>query len=567
MIKELTLKLKTPKIILNDNTKPGVIFPVTVFLLLNALKITLFNYFIIPTQNVETFTYKLVVTILFTVIIYSIIFKIKTFIPFILIYVAQTLYIVANISYYMYYHNYVHILQWITLFNEAFIAAGHSSAPVDFKLLISFIDLPFFAYIIFNYLKVFKLNSIFRFQKIFVSSISLIIIICILSVNHAQGVSLTRYTSEGYKGESKIVENYGTLVNNMVSLYLSSGEEKLISRLKYGNDQANTIVKTDKPNFVIIQVESLDAGVINQKYKDQYIAPFLHLLSTQNIYYPYLMSYHMGGGTSDTEFSIINSVEPLRDYPAIKIEKYDYQNSFIKKLSQAGYNTSAYHGNVGEFYDRNTAFPKMGFNNFFDIAKMKMENHGWGAPDNDVFKFTTNYLKSATRPFLSYNITMTSHGPFENAKNYYSNKLYDDIQDELVKNYYNSMSYTDQSINNFVTQIRADFKNTYIFIWGDHTPGITSNIFKQASFISENKYFEFVPLIIITPDNKVYKENKEVESFLDISPTILKAAGIKFDIKSNGENLIDLNEGSDIPFNGDNYNREDLFKKISNADK
>lgn len=340
----------------------------------------------------------------------------------------------------------------------------------------------------------------------------------------------------------------------------------MVNSFVYGKEQVSVDTTKTQPNFVIIQVESMDANVINQKHDGKYIAPFLHSLSNNSIFYPYMLSYHMGGGTSDVEFSIINSLQPLTYYPAIKISNYNYPNSMMKQLAQSSYTTLAFHGNVGDFFNRNVAFPKMGFQNFYDINKMNMKNNGWGAPDGEVFDYTFNTLKKTEQPFISYTITMTSHGPFTSAKNYYNNDAYNDVQEENVKNYFNSISYVDQSIEKFVNDIQKNFKNTYIIIWGDHCPGITdATEYKQASYIDGDKYFEFVPLFIITPDHKEYKEKKQVATFLDIAPTILNTSGVKFDIKSDGIDILKTPEASSqIPFKESHFDRNTLFNNIKN---
>ena len=77
--------------------------------------------------------------------------------------------------------------------------------------------------------------------------------------------------------------------------------------------------------------------------------------------------------------------------------------------------------------------------------------------------------------------------------------------------------------------------------------------------------FEFVPLIISTPDNKKFKETNSVASFLDISPTILSAAGIEFTVKTNGVNLLDLpDELPEIPFKEKLQDRSELYERITN---
>lgn len=567
MIEELEVKqIKTPFYQLKTGKNSHVFSLIAIFLILNTLKITLFNYFIIPIQTYNTFDYKLLITLLLAIIIYPIIFKCKSILPFIIIYVLQLTYIIANMSYYLFYHNYVHILQWITLFKEAFLSAGHSSAPLNLKMLIILIDIPAFAYIVFNYSKIVSFNSRIRLQRIIMTIAVVIIITSIEINNYSHGYSVVQFTKDQSRGESPIVERYGTLINNAVSLYLNRGQKGHEKNLIYGKEQSGKVTSLVKPNFIIIQVESMDANIINQKYKDQYVTPFLHSLAYENVFYPYVMSYHMGGGTSDSEFSIINSVQPLEDYPAIKLTDYNYSNSLIKRLAASSYKTVAFHGNVGDFYNRDVAFPKMGFSSFFDVRKMKFKDIGWGAPDNAVFNYSVKKLKTVKQPFFSYTITMTSHTPFTSAENYYKNELYTDISDATTRNYFNSMSYVDQSIKDYIKQIQANFKNTYIFIWGDHTPNIETDTYKQASFSMENKYFEFVPLIIVTPNHKTYTEQTQVASFLDISPTILYASGIKFDLKSNGQNLINSKGANNgILFKGETYDRKELYNKLIEA--
>jgi phosphoglycerol transferase MdoB-like AlkP superfamily enzyme len=66
------------------------------------------------------------------------------------------------------------------------------------------------------------------------------------------------------------------------------------------------------------------------------------------------------------------------------------------------------------------------------------------------------------------------------------------------------------------------------------------------------------------PDNKSYKEEKTVASFLDISPTILKLSGVKYNLFSDGVNLIDIErENKKIPFKEKLYDAKELFNDIN----
>lgn len=537
---------------------------IALFVLLNVLKITIFNQNIIPKPTADTFKYKFEMTLLLVLVVYPIFFLLKSRVFLISMYVLQVLYIAINISYYQYFHTYLNINQALALFKEGFTATANASAPITPFLLISLIDLPVLIFLIVKYHKIYDFLKKLRVFTLAVVVLCVGLITGIEINNYYQNCSFIQYAEDHYNGESPVVERYGTFINNIIGIYNNRSDNALIKQIQYGKEIACTAEQSDKPNYVIIQVESMDANVINKQYNGNYIAPYLHSLTTKSVYYPYMLSYHMGGGTSDSEFSIINSIQPLTGYPAIKMSNYEYPNSMIKQMRTAGYEALAFHGNVGNFFNRDVAFPRMGFNEFVDMRKMGLTDVGWGAPDSQVFDYTAKTLNNTNEPFFSYVITMTSHGPFTNVTNYFDSKKYDSVENETVKNYLNSMTYVDKSIEKFVTDIQKEHKNTYIFIWGDHTPNIKTTEYMQASLTEGENYFEFVPLFIITPDNKVYKEDKKVASFLDIAPTILNTSGIKYNIKSNGLNLLnDSQTGGTLPYKGGTFDRVELFKKIS----
>jgi len=550
---------------------------IALFIFINALKLSLYNYFLIPQATREILVYKLGFTLLCSTVILILVLSVRSRYLFLIYMIAQGIYCFTNISYFLYYHSYLHFLQWISLFKEAMISATHLANPKSMQLLVVFIDAPLALYIFIRYFKKDAKKIRLPLIRYTLVIVSLIILLGVETNNYYENKSIAQYMDDRYTGETEIVERYGTLANSVVNIIKNNSESKLIQQIHYGhkqsnsntisvgNDPKNSYLNSQSPNFAIIQVESMDANIVRQQYKDSYVMPFLNSLTKNSIYYPYTLSYHQGGGTSDAEFSIINSVEPLESFPAIKLTSYGYQNSVISKLSKASYATMAFHGNVGAFYNRNIALSKMGFQKFYDISSMNYEDEGWGAPDDKVFSFALDKMKASGKPFVSYVITMTSHGPFESARNYYNNPAYDDIDNEIVKNYFNSFSYVDESIRDYVSAIQKNFPNTYIIIYGDHTPNINSEDFAQASFIDGDKYFEFVPMIVITPDKQKYTEKSVVASFLDVSPTILEASGLPYSVYSDGSSLIKHKANPmNIPLKGSYFDRAWLYDKISN---
>ncbi len=536
------------------------------FILLNSLKISIFNLILTDNKASVIAQFKITYTFLMLIIIINVFFILKSKALFLLLYLLQTIYILVNISYYMYFHSYLHIMQFIMLFNEGFTAANQNAAPINLKMLITLIDLPGFILVYRNF------HNIIDFRK---SKRSLTIIVTCLSLVLLGGIEINSYYNEWsmvhlvksrYNGEKPIVERYGTIANNALGIYLNRNEKVIVDKLKYGEVQTGNANGKDKPNFVLIQVEAMDSNIIDKKYNGYYITPFLNSLKDSSVYYPYVLSEHMGGGTSDIEFSVINSIEPLEGYAAQKLSNYNYPNSFIKILRKNNYSAIGFHGNKGSFFNRNVSFPKMGFERLVDMEEMGLKDVGWGAPDEDVLNYAFQHFSNMKTPFISYIITMTSHGPFTNAGNYYQNKAFEGVENINIKNYFNSMSYVDKVLEDFVTKIKSRFKNTYIFIYGDHTPSIRDKEYMQASFDYDGKYFEFVPLFIITPDGMKYTEKSRVASMLDFSPTLLRLSGVEFKIKSDGVNLLNFkSEWKGIEYKNDVYKSDFLYQKANDS--
>jgi len=371
--------------------------------------------------------------------------------------------------------------------------------------------------------------------------------------------------NDRYMSETYVVKKFGIFTFNILNLLKIRDTNKLIRVLDQGDVIKGEGDSTKTPaNILVIQIESMDAFSVNAKYRNNHVMPYLNSLSKKCVYYPFTLSYHKAGSTSDCEFSCINTTEPLDRFPSIKIRNYNFPNSVIKRFTKNKYDVEIFHGNRGDYFNRKIAFRKMGFPEFYDMNDMKLKEVVWGAPDENVLNFMTGKLKTAKQPFFFYIITMSSHEPFTFIEPYFRTKKFDGIKDARSKNYLTCLAYVDGVLKKFIGMIQSQYPDTYIIIFGDHTPGIFKGYYRQASLRFNDIYFEFVPLFIITPDNRVHYEKKRAVSFLDIAPTILAASNRPYEIKSFGMDLLaDTAEWKPVPFRGQLYKREFLYKMIS----
>ena len=550
------------------NDEARVRYWIIAFLLLNALKLTVFNYSMMSSRDAAGFIFKFTFYLLLGIIVYSLVLRCGKKKLLMTLYVIESSYIFALLSYYCYFHNFLHIMQATVLFTESVDTLPHMTIPVDLRHLCILIDMIPFIYVHRHYEQARRTNSYIRPRLKYFALALGILVVSSEGWHYTQNDSVVTMVQNYPKYETVFVERYGTFISDIFNTVLNNGGRSYAKELDYGKAIESFAQNTESPNIVAIQVESLDANIVNEKHDGKYIAPYLYSLTESAIYYRYAMSYHLAGGTSDCEFSIINSVEPLSVFPSMKLLHYSYPNSFVKVLANSGYKTLAFHGNEGSFYNRTVAFKGMGFEHFYDIKAMGFKHEGWGAPDHEVFNYAANNLKDQSGPLFAYIITMSSHTPFTFTKEYYSTDSYNDVKDATVRNYFTSISYVDGSIKDFVKRIQSEHRNTYILIWGDHTPDIKKDEYMQASYTAGDRYFEFVPLFIITPDNKQLPETKWAGSFLDIAPTILKAAGIEYDYKSDGIDLLDPPASpTRIPLKEGIFDRAQLYKRVSETQK
>jgi lipoteichoic acid synthase len=494
-------------------------------------------------------------------VIYAVLARFRRWYWFAGFFLVQTLYMAVNLIYHLSLQGYLHISQYMGLFSEAFDLVKHSAVPRDAALWLLALDAPLFICMLFLYPAFYSFNKRILFKPVLVCAAAGLLV-ATWQWNPIY-FSPRQYMDDPYASDISVVSRHGLLVFNLVDLFNYGDARRHIGSLSYGPEISHAGVAAAPSNIVAIQVESLDAFIIDAKYKDAFITPFLHDLSYKSIYFPYVMSYHEAGSTSDCEFSTLNSVEPFNDLPSIKIRNYGYPNAVPKQFTAQGYTVEAYHGNRGSYFNRAAAFKKMGFHFFHDMFSMGLKEIGWGAPDRAVFDFVKTRLMTQKEPFFYYIITMTSHEPFTLARPYYQNNFYSGVKNEATRDYFNVMSYVDRELQEIVRSIRSSHPNTYLFIFGDHTPIIRKDVYRRASLIYDYRVFEFVPLFIIAPDGRAFRESARVASFVDIAPTMLAAGGIPYSLHTTGTNLLDAPLANGIiSYRGGVYSRSDLFRKI-----
>lgn len=305
-------------------------------------------------------------------------------------------------------------------------------------------------------------------------------------------------------------------------------------------------------NLVVIQVESLEDFVINQKIDGQEITPNINKLLNNSIYFPNIFEQVNEGTSSDSDLMVNTSMLPLRQGSTFFRNPATTYNSMPNILEKDGYSTIAIHPDKGSFWNYAQGLTGIGFDKFVDYYSFNHdETIGMGISDGSYFKQVAPMLKEMKQPFYAFTVTLTSHGPFDLPKDYRELKLSPELDNNVLGGYFQSVHYTDAQIGMFIDLLEKEglLENTVVAIEGDHTgphkyynSNIESLSNPESWWLDNGNHT--VPLVIYNPSVKTPVKDDVYGGQIDIMPTLLYLLGVDNNVYQNtalGRNLLNTN--------------------------
>lgn len=329
--------------------------------------------------------------------------------------------------------------------------------------------------------------------------------------------------------------------------------EKYVKK-HYAKPSNVTLGKAKGKNVIIIHLESFQQFLIDDKVEGQTVTPFLNSIYHSKSTYAFSNFFHQvgQGKTSDAEnmletgtfgtaqgslFAQLGSDQTFQAAPAI--------------LKQNGNYTSAvFHGNTASFWNRNSTYKNMGYENFFSASDFDVsgdKSTTYGLKDKLLFKDSIKYLQHLQQPFYAKYITVSNHIPYTlDAED--SDFKTPDTGDKTVDGYFKTANYLDQSVEEFFTFLKKSglYDDSMIVLYGDHY-GISnsSNEALAKTFDQDSSHFkqfgdnptknwnswddaqlQRVPLMIHIPGMKDGGIQSQYGGEIDVLPTILHLLGI-----------------------------------------
>lgn len=241
-----------------------------------------------------------------------------------------------------------------------------------------------------------------------------------------------------------------------------------------------------------------------------------------------------GGGTVRTEYEVMtgNNIDYLApgEIPYKTILKENYYNSIATTLKSQGYSAHAIHNFQGNFYMRNNAYEKLGFDTFTSIEDMEgyeKNERGW-VKDTILTKYIKKAIDSTDTRDLIYTVAVQGHSAYPDD----SLELYDfpievsgslsDIDKNQLYYYVNQLKETDNFIGDVMDMVDNSKEDTLVVFYSDHMPAL--NLFLNENFYLDAYKAPFTFYSNFEMDN--YSFNN-IQSY-NIGTMAIKLSGLEY---------------------------------------
>lgn len=289
-------------------------------------------------------------------------------------------------------------------------------------------------------------------------------------------------------------------------------------------DSTVNILKIERPNIVVILLESWSADLIESLGGEPGITPNFRELEKDG-----LLFTNIYASANRSQHAMSSLFGGLPGMPVTTItnhpDKYYAVPSLVKKMDSIGYHTSFYFG--GELNYGNI-LSYLRYNEFDEIVEGKDINEGFfkgklGYHDTDVMPWYVEQLSRYEQPFFSTLFTQSSHSPYDYPK------IFEEIEwPAIEKQYVNSGYYTDIAIGMFMEKAKQQewYDSTLFVFVADHSHATYKN-HRMESFDHHK-----IPMLIYgepLQDSLRGMTFDKICGNTDLPATILAQLGMKHD--------------------------------------
>lgn len=243
---------------------------------------------------------------------------------------------------------------------------------------------------------------------------------------------------------------------------------------------------------------------------------------------------------SEWEFLTSNSMAfvPKRTVP---YQQYVLRKSYslASVLKEQGYFTTAIHCYYPQGYNRNLAYPRLGFDTFLHINTLKNLQYIREYPDDlSTYKNIIDIFenKKDGEKMFNFTLTMQNHGSYTD-ENFENSIIAQNGEYPKLNQYLSLIKISDESLKYLLDYFSEQKEHTIIVLFGDHQPYVEDEFYKEmlsqnyedinSKEAIENKYI--TPFMIWANydiDEEKYADIKDISANY-LASLVLDVAGIQ----------------------------------------
>lgn len=307
------------------------------------------------------------------------------------------------------------------------------------------------------------------------------------------------------------------------------------------NTVCDTLIKTTRPNIIIIIMEGMSARFVEKLGGMKSITPNIDRLIDEGVLFIncYANSYR-------TDRGVICTLSGYPSFPKTSVMKSTIKSqklpSVALSLGRAGYtNTFLYGGDIN-FTNMKGYLYSTGYHYTFadkDFSSTEQESHEWGVGDDITFNKLYDVVMSQTKePWHITHLTLSSHEPW--------NVPYDRISEDKIAN---SFAFTDEQLGKFIDRLKKTDKweNTLVVCIPDHSVVGYPKGIKQT-----DRERNHIPLLMLGGAVKRPMRIERLCNQTDMAATLLAQLNLPIDEFTFSRNV--LGQNYNYPFAYHSYN-------------
>ena len=280
------------------------------------------------------------------------------------------------------------------------------------------------------------------------------------------------------------------------------------------SENPDTLLTTQRPNVVIILMESC-GGVFTQDIGGKKeVMPNLNRLESEGVYFSrfYANSYRTDRGTLCTWSG-------YPSFPRSSVMKMPAKTRLLPGIAGSmlheGYTTSYLYGGDINFTNMRGYLVNIGFEDLYwktDYTLEEQQSAQWGVRDDITFKTLAQMVEQKSqekRPFLVGYSTLSSHEPWDVPTHR--------LDDEIL----NAFNYLDECIGNFISEMKKSpaWDNLLIILLPDHG-------YSYGEVGEEHPMHDHVPMLWLGGAVKEPRRITQICNQTDLPATLLGQLGI-----------------------------------------